>query len=139
MHPIVIEEGCLTIQDRTFLDGKLFAINEQYSYKATQIRPIKYNKLLQVCAEAKFYQVECNGIDYWLQENFVVPTTVKIPLEYQSFWYQFTQVFLQNKEHHDYREINNNCINCNQDIPHGDYNNNIETGGLKDPLLTGKN
>lgn len=138
MHPIVVEEGCLTIQDRTYLDGKLFAINEQYHYIGTQIRPIKYNKDKQVCAEAKFYQVECNGNEYWLQEDFVVPTTVKIPLEYQSFWNQFTQVFLQNKEHHNYNEINNNCINCNQDILHGDYANNTDTGMLKDPQLTGK-
>jgi len=139
MKPIVIEEGCLTIQDKIYLTDKLFAINEQYHYKATQIKPTKYDKNMQVCKEEKFYLVECNGSEYWLPEENVVPTDVKIPKEYQSFWYQFTEVFLQNKEHHDYREINNNCLNCNQDIPHGDYSNNVETGGLKDPLLTGKN
>jgi hypothetical protein len=114
-------------------NGKMFAINHQFLYSGTVTLP------KACCGTMTAYVVTCNDTIYYIPDTVGVPTTIVIPKQDQSFPHKLYNVFLQNQEHHTYREINNNCTNCNGLIPHGDYSNNNLTPGYKDPDIVFNN
>lgn len=138
-------QGMITMQHRIMLRplgtpkiNRLFKENEQYCYYNTVTKQTSCGCGGGTKKFAKYYQVLVEGRIYEIQETEVVESTVEILTADQDFENKRLHVYLQNSEHHDFSKINHNCINCNQLVPHGDYNNNIDTGGRKDPQLTGK-
>lgn len=128
----------LTIQENIFtndingLNGRLFKVNHQFLFTG----------MIEVvggcCGVNDAFIVVCNNTTYYIPSNKAVATTIVIPKHDQDFDHQLYKVFLQNKDDHSYAEINNNCTNCNGQIPHGDYSNNGLTPGYKIPDLVFK-
>lgn len=129
---LTIQEGYYTY-DVNGENGKMFSVNHQYLYSGMTEVPGG------CCGEFNVFIVPCNNTVYYIPFSKAVATTIVIPKQDQSFTHKLYRVFLQNQEHHTYREINNNCINCNGLIPHGDYNNNELTIGYKDPDIVTNN
>lgn len=125
---LTIQEGYYTY-DINGENGKMFKVNHQFLF--TGMADIT----APCCGDVKAFIVPCNNTVYYIPYSKAVETTIVIPKDDQSFARKLYRVFLQNQEHHTYREINNNCTNCNGQIPHGDYNNNNLTVGYKDPDL----
>jgi hypothetical protein len=126
--------GCITIQDLVYTNEKVFKINEQYKFDDIV-------EFASTCCGPKpglYYKVVCDEKTYYIPKDSGVETTVMIPLNDQSFYNVWSKEFLQNQDHHNYEEINQNCINCNGLFVHGDYNNNTPTGGFKDPDIVFK-
>jgi hypothetical protein len=139
MQLITIQEGLYTY-DINGQNGMMFKPNHQYCYTG------KVNISTVCCGDTEAYVVpittEKDGVTstivYNIPKRIGVETTVIIQKHYQDFYKVWTEDFLQNREHHYYGEINRNCINCNGYIPHGDYSNNVHTGGFKDPDIVFK-
>lgn len=129
---LTVQEGYYTY-DINGLNGKMFKVNHQYLFEGMVDLPGG------CCGSYTAFIVSCNNTVYYIPFSKAVETTIVIPKWAQNFDYELYKVFLQNKDDHSYRDINNNCINCNGQIPHGDYSNNGLTIGYKDPDIVTNN
>jgi len=137
--------GMITVQEKVYLNAignpktsRLFKTNEQYCYTGTIIKLIGCGCGSSAKKQLKYFQVQVDKRNYEVPETNAFQSTVEIRTDQQDFELLRRTVFFQNKDHQDYSSINHNCINCNQLIPHGDPNNLIDTGGHKDPMITGQ-
>ncbi|VVB59145.1 Uncharacterised protein [uncultured archaeon] len=134
MNLVTIQEG-IYVNDVNGENGRMFKVNHQYCYTD------KESVSGGCCGTYIVYTIPVTMEDnitvytYKIPEKNCVETTVIIQKHYQDFFKVWSRDFLQNMEHHSFKEINNNCQNCNGLIPHGDYSNNVDTGGIKDPEI----
>ena len=128
---VTIQEGYYTY-DINGENGKMFKPNHQYDFMGTT----SINTVC--CGDTMAFIIVTDISTYYIPVSKALSTDIKIQKHYQDFYKVWTEDFLQNMEHHSYREISNNCTNCNGLIPHGDYNNNKLTHGYKDPDIVPK-
>jgi len=116
----------LTVHTAIFLNDRMFRPNEQHEYidTGTTTTGCGCNRTLKTI---KTYKVIINGNTFHLPETNIVETTVPIAPRDQDFQNVLYSEHKQDLEHKDYKDINNNCINCNDLEPHGDLTNNRET------------
>jgi hypothetical protein len=128
---LTIYEG-VYLYDINGTNGFFFKVNHQFLFTGK----VTINSVC--CGVTEAFVVSTNKTIYNVPVSKAVETTIRIPKNDQSFNYHLYKLFLQNKHDHYYGEINNNCKNCNGLVPHGDYSNNVHTGGYKDPDLVFK-
>ena len=132
MNLITIQEG-IYLYDINGQNGRMFKNNHQYCYTGKVLIPAGCCGKMENAYIIPVTNEDKSIFTYNVPGRNCVETTVIIQKHYQDFYKVWSRDFLQNMEHHSFKEINNNCMNCNGLVPHGDYNNDINTGGIKDP------
>lgn len=131
---VTITEGLYTY-DVNGENGKMFKPNHQYYYMGT-------TSINTVCCGPQMAYIIIAGKEnpatYNIPCKGCVASDVKIEKHWQDFNKNYYNDFLQQLDEHSYRDIQNNCKNCNGDIFWGDYNNDVDTGGWKDPNISFK-
>ena len=136
MNLVTVQEG-IFLYDINGANGMMFKTNHQYCYtgKATLNTPCCGIINAYIIPITTKVDEVVSTATYNVPARVCVETTVIIEKHWQDFYRVYSEDFLQQRNHHYYGEINNNCINCNGLKFHGDYSNNGETPGYKDPLL----